>query len=339
MLKLLWQKKVFIIFLAFLVVLLPISMSKQAGMLEKTIVLSIGIDKVNNEYLVVVEANVNDFDPFGARSAQKLSAVGENIPTAIENLGRNRGQTISFSHTVLLVIGSGLAEENVISHFDYFVNKTELSNNTTLLFTRANMEEIMDVSIEAGDNRGGLLQQIAHFNQRNLALQPTSIERFYTDYLRMGSSGVIPIVGLEDGVIKNTNTFAVFTNGAFNFELTQDESIALRFADSKKSRSKIMVEGTPITIVNKRARTRISRDGVVRIRSRISAQVDAINAPDNIARMLEHKIYADLMSALERIKEHDADYMQYLDRIYAFHRRKADTNNFEFDVDIRVNLV
>jgi len=215
LLMLIWSKKFVILTLALLVAVLPMAITKQPLALSKTIVTAIGIDKIDDEYKVVCEHIIFNFDPFGVMERELVSAEAPTIDEALDEIGRHQGRTISFSHCTIILLGNGLEEENIMDLLRPFLLNSTLNNSAVLLWTEDDVEELLQASIEIGDVRSAKLQQIAEFNRNDARFKSTNLESFFKDSLGRDGRAKITIVRKGDNELENSGRFVKFIRGIF----------------------------------------------------------------------------------------------------------------------------
>jgi len=203
--KTLWRKKFVIITLAILIAFLPMAMTNEATVLSKTILTAIGIDKKDDEYIVTVENMIFNFDPFGVPEREHTTAVASTIDEALAEISTNKGRKISFSHCSLVLLGSGLADTNLVNLLMPFLIKPQFSNGAILMWTENDIEKVFETSEEIGDVRSGKLQQIATFNKRTDGRVATSLEEFIRNSKSRDGIARLNIIEESDGDIINSN--------------------------------------------------------------------------------------------------------------------------------------
>ena len=210
-----WQKKFLIIIIAVLIAMLPMAASKQSMALTRTILTAVGIDKVDGEIVVYGEHVLFNFDPFGIPERHIAMSTGTNIDEALTQIGTNMGRTISFSHCTLIVIGSGLAEVNLIELLQPLYDNHQLNTAAALVYTESNVESLIQTSIDSGDVRSAKLQQITEFNRTHNDKYHINLENFFKESMRTNGTAKMPIINLSEDSdeLDNTGDSATFING------------------------------------------------------------------------------------------------------------------------------
>ncbi|MCL2846701.1 MAG: hypothetical protein FWE38_03355 [Firmicutes bacterium] len=199
MIKWIWKKKIVIVALVLTVALLPFALTKPTVVITKTIVTAMGIDKADDGYTVYTESLIFNFDPFGVPEREIHFATAETIPAAMKIIGQNRGRKLSLSHCTVITLGHELEESDFIKLLWPFIKRNDMSNSAVLFWTDDPVKGVMQTSIDLGDARSALLQQMAEFNRRTDKFAAKTLEEFVKDMMRDGQSelGVINIKGEE----------------------------------------------------------------------------------------------------------------------------------------------
>lgn len=368
MFRLIWQKKIALAFVVLLVLTLPVAITRPAEMLSKSIITTVGIEKQGDTYVVTGEVVVNQFNEFGGKFIEIISGEGENLNQAFNAISRTRGRTVSLAHCSLIILGSGLEEENIAHLLTFLLHRTEINNSCSLLWTDTDMETLLTLSKESADNRTNHLQQIAEFNRRNQFGAPATLQNFYKDYLRLSKTSLIPTVTIEDELIHNPNEVAVFTEGILKFKLLDEQTQALKFLQRHTIRHQITIPDidadgktlqATVEIQKKRARIRTRVESGIpnaKIRCRVRLKIVDIADKENphafldlkstdvpaeqIAKAFDQYVIGGLTDALSTIVAHNADFMQFSDRFWQMHRHyEPITEHLIVDFDVKTRIV
>lgn len=216
MFKYLWSRKFALLAIAILVALLPIAMTKEPITLSRTIATAIGIDYVDGEFVVHAEIVVFSFNPQDGRESELVTERGATVMEAFDKMGKDRGMTVSFTHCTIVIIGTGVLNSNeTVAQIIRPIYKSEISNGAVLFYTKSDIQNIMQQSIESGNMRSGLLQQIAEWNRKHHKNKNTTIERFYKNNA-LGRDAFLILTELDtsdEPKIVNTNNHAIYRAG------------------------------------------------------------------------------------------------------------------------------
>jgi len=219
MIRILWRKKVLVVFLAALLILFPGASVRPAQALSKTIFLSVGVEKSAGGYTVIGAAMIN------AEETKLVSAEGAAVEEAFGQITSRQGRTVSLAHCNLIVLGASLSGENVANILEYFLEKFEVSNNALLVWTNGDVKGMLEASFKSKtDAPGGMLETIAAHNQLNVFKRPLTLDRFFKDYFG-GRVAFMSAISFETDEIYNTGQVAAFKNGLFKRLVAQTSDI------------------------------------------------------------------------------------------------------------------
>jgi Ger(x)C family germination protein len=333
-----WRKKVLIIFLIAFVFLFPSASVRPAQMLDKTVFVSIGIDKVDTQYIISGTIIVNDFSSTGDKSTKTISATANSVNACIQQIVANQGRKVSLAHCNLVLIGAGLKDENMTQILSYFIKKYEMSNNALLVFTSDDVKAIQESSIENPTNApAGLLETVASHNQRKVFGRAVTLDAFYKDYLRKSSTSLMGTVQLQDETITNPRTAAAFKNGKHIKTLSPVETSAMGTLSGNNAPSNYVLDidgsSAVLSVKGKKCCIKTSMRGGfphVSIHVDISAKVndfttvldiddlsDAVR--DKIKAALEQRIWDDIAELATTMRANKIDPIGLFDTFYRRH--------------------
>jgi hypothetical protein len=357
MFRTLWRHKILVVFIVALLVLFPQASVRPAQMLNKTLLLTVGIDKDAAEYTVSGTAVVNQFDPNGKFETKMVMGKGTSVNAAINNLTANEGREVSLAHCNLLVVGAGAGGDNLADTLGHFLKKFEMSNNALLVYTDKEAAKVQELSLKNKTGAaGGLAETVAAYNQRDVFGRPVTLDNFYKDYLRAGAGAVLDAISLNgtEDALENTKSLAVFKGGRYVTTLTPDQTRAVSFLYSGAVADGILLDGISgagldnaqallhILAKSGTVQTKI-KDGRPAVTVTVSTglRIEELSepaAPENhispgsisaaqtqaVSAAFTAKLKADLTDAFAVIKTHKADFMHLYDMF-----RRTDTANFK----------
>ena len=307
MFRLLWNKKALILLLAVFVALLPQAAGRPAQMLSKTLLTSVGIDKQDGEYVLYgQEVKI----PKGGQTSGTETVVeggGVSLGAAINKLAATTGREVSLAHCNLIVLGAGLDGENIAELLKYFLNRAELNNNCTILYTKEPVKDMLDEQ-----------QQLrAKFASDNAFGKPPTLERFFKDYLRASSCSVL---------MQQPGKAAIFKNGRYAFSLDENQTRALGYLSGGGTKIRITHDNHVLHVLHKKVKINKNK-----IHMKITAEIESDPFLSNseltaLADVVKSKLELDIKNALEHAYSNGADVLQ-LGYLYS---------NFDIKVDVRI---
>ena len=130
------RKKAIIVFIAVLVALLPQSIARPAQMTSKVILTEIAIDRAT-DYTVSATAQ-------NGKSPENLTATAPTLFGAINQIALDQQKQVSFAHCNQIVLGEGLADENIAELLHYFMFNTEIRNTAKMAWVEKGRKTTME---------------------------------------------------------------------------------------------------------------------------------------------------------------------------------------------------
>lgn len=197
MLSSFWQNKIFVILVIIAVCFLPSSIALPAQTEVRCVVIGVGIDKINqseSEYELSAQIVIPHYNLGYQENAQVISAVGKNLNQAYEKLASHIGKILGLSHCSTIVIGSGMKDENIGKHLDWFYRSKRLDNNPVLVYTNNSAKEILQTSLKVDDNLSLSLNSILQYNTILTTTQSSQLIQFLEKYYEKRGAEIVPIV-------------------------------------------------------------------------------------------------------------------------------------------------
>ena len=197
MLSSFWQNKIFVILVIIAVCFLPSSIALPAQTEVRGVVIGIGIDKINpneNEYELSAQIVVPHYNLGYQENAQVISAIGNNLNQAYEKLASHIGKILGLSHCSTIVIGSGMKDENIGKHLDWFYRSKRLDNNPVLVYTNNTAKQVLQTSLKVDDNLSLNINSILQYNSTLTTTQSSQLIQFLEKYYENRGTEIVPII-------------------------------------------------------------------------------------------------------------------------------------------------
>lgn len=190
------------IFLLLMLMYLPAAIISPAESDKFAIVNAIGLDynKENNEYelstlIHVPQENMSFNDKYKLVSGKSDTFVG-----CIKNIELHVGKQMGLVHTTLIIVSDSVVEHDLTASLDALVRTTEISNNTSLVYTPDSAKEVLTTSLKAYETSGIKLSDIVHFNAENSVATVENIESYFKRLLLPTNSTILNVVKLEEDI-------------------------------------------------------------------------------------------------------------------------------------------
>lgn len=174
-----YQNRLLIVFIIFLIVLFPSSLSKKSMSNNNAIVIAVGIDKEDEKYTlsfqVVIPKQNNSF----RESLLVLSSSGENLYDIYKKAETQIGKRIAFRHCQYIIVNEELAKtEDMTKMCDFLTRNKDISNSCILLCTDKSANEIMTLDSKTESSISiGIIEMLESYEKKYFVYD-TNLENF-----------------------------------------------------------------------------------------------------------------------------------------------------------------
>ncbi len=200
--KLIKQFKAFpviFILLFFALLYLPAALVAPAESDKFAIVNAVGIDydKEQNELefstlIHVPQENMSFNDKYKLYSGKSDTLTG-----CIKNIELHVGKQLGLVHVTLIVISDSVVAHDLTTSLDSLVRTTEISNNTSLVYTPDSAKDVLNTSLKSYESSGIKLSDIVNFNEANSVSTSENIETYFRRLLLPTSTTILNVIKLE----------------------------------------------------------------------------------------------------------------------------------------------
>lgn len=238
------MKKIIIILIIFLLC----GCSDYSELNKLAIVSSLSIDKKNNNYLVTIEV-LNT-----KKNAKNLtySGTGKTINLAINNIQNISPKKIYPGHLSRIIVSKEVMDDNFINTLDMFFRINNIKDEFNLFLCKDSKAYEVLKKLPFND---GLIENSYY---ETSSTTNTTLDSFYSKYLKKGIDPVISVVKLDNDKVKIDN-IAITRNGAFDRYLNRDETIGYNFITNNTHNLIIPIKTSSIKIINSKTNTKIKR--------------------------------------------------------------------------------
>ena len=180
-------------------ILLTLFFSNNFGLIdvEKTsIITAIAIDKEQNEYIITAQVAVPEATDTNTENQKaQLSSKGKTIGQALKEMGDVSGWFPKLAFCNLIILGNGLASENVVNLLDYFAKTLRLQDSALVVLSEKTAKEILSLSTPLDNISSFAIQKILlKAPQFDNDVAPTDIKTFVSGYYSKNQSGYMPLI-------------------------------------------------------------------------------------------------------------------------------------------------
>lgn len=274
-----FKNKVFMVIAILIIITFPNTLYKQSDKDTTIVATSIGIEKKDDKYSVVILAVIPKGESDVNSNLEIFEAEGDTISSALDSITLDIGRKIGLAHCDCIVFTEEIMKENLTQILDYFTRTANLSTNPTLIATPNSAKELLE-AVKSSNNLLDLsLKNIISSQEDRTLLKNITLDRFYRAYFSPNSTFTIPILTTDKGdeqtsqsgesggnlpdekggsggssngsssekqqeqaKIKNDNEIAIIRDGTMIGKLSQDEQFIYNLLTKPSSYQKFTLE-------------------------------------------------------------------------------------------------
>lgn len=175
-------------------------LSSNINLLDRAIVVGMGIDYVDGELSLSAQAII----PKNSSSASQgndfvvYSARGETVQEAVENLSYSVGLKASFAHTNVIVLGESFLKSGRTDVIEFLVSGDLVTDNTLLVAGAGDAKDILAVSMPINEVASYHLTEILQSNRKEAGQNPSTLKDYFEDIYKVGETAYLPLVFLRE---------------------------------------------------------------------------------------------------------------------------------------------
>ncbi len=186
----------YILILAFLSFLF---FSNDFGLIDvqKTaIVMAVGIDREENQFIVTSQIAVpKSSDQGNASEAVQLVSRGKTVAEAFEQINAKTGWYPKLVFCNLIVLGKKTAEENVFDALDFFLREEYLTDDCQIAVCDGQAKEILNTAALVDPSSSVAVQKVLSEHAKRVGtVLPANLKDFAIGYFGAAQSGTLPVL-------------------------------------------------------------------------------------------------------------------------------------------------
>ena len=187
------------VLLLFALLYLPAALVAPAESDKFAIVNAVGIDydkeKQELEFSTLIhvpQENMSFNDKYKLYSGKSDTLTG-----CIKNIELHLGKQLGLVHVTLVVISDSVVAHDLTTSLDALVRTTEISNNTSLVYTPDSAKDVLNTSLKSYESSGVKLSDIVNFNEENSVSTSENIETYFRRLMLPTSTTILNVIKLE----------------------------------------------------------------------------------------------------------------------------------------------
>lgn len=334
---------------------------------DLAIVIAMGIDKIDNEYLVSLEIiNTQKEDKTDTSTISNFSiyqAKGNTIEEAVKNISYICPKKIYLSHLEIIIYGEKLAKSGIKSSLDYFARNIEIRGNTIMLVAKNSkasdiLKTITPINTINAQNIVSLVKNVN--NSLGTSIYVT-FDDILSNYLNKNKEIIMPtiIIDEKNNNILKLNDTAIFKNDKLISFLNKENTLGYNILTNNIHEAIINYQNKNyyISVLINKIKTEITtKDNLnVDIFIKASGNITEVNSNINledeqvineINKMIASKIKKIVKSSLSLITSINSDILGILDNYYKNNHnaykeinQKDYLKKIQYHINVEVNLI
>lgn len=182
MIRKIMRSKIMIFILIIFAFILPATINKPDQTQQFSLVLGVGIDKVDDKYEVSTQVITSKSNQGFLESLQVHSATGDNVLDAVEKLSLHVGRISGFGNNSVIVFCKEVAMEDVSNTLDFFLRSKRLNGNPIIMVTEDKAKDILSDVAKIDESFNYSLNSLSHLNNEFASGAICTLEQFLDNY-------------------------------------------------------------------------------------------------------------------------------------------------------------
>ena len=217
---------------------------------QKTaIVMSVGIDREENEFILTSQIAVPQSSKQGnASQAVQLVSRGKTVAEAFEQINAKTGWYPKLVFCKLIILGSKTVEENVFDALDYFLLDEYLSDGCLVATCDGLAKDLLNTAALVDPSSSvAMTKVLSSHAQRVGTVLPATLREFSAMYFSESKSGFLPVLKTEPQQEKIGNSGGTGSNESQNSEQNSQngESGSAQSSNTQNSSQSGSQNGSP----------------------------------------------------------------------------------------------
>lgn len=194
------KKKWLLLVVVIAVVALFDGLSSNINLLDRAIVVGMGIDIEDGEIVLSTQVII----PRNSSSASEgndfvvYTARGKTVQQAVENLSYTVGLKASFAHTNVIILGDKFLKSGRTDVIEFLVTSDMVTDNTLLVASAGDAKELLAVQMPINEVASYHLTEILQSNRKDAGQNPSSLKQYFEEIYMVGETACLPLVFLRE---------------------------------------------------------------------------------------------------------------------------------------------
>lgn len=304
---------------------------------DMSIVSGIGIDFIDNEYIVSLEITKSSKD--GSSTEIETNVVtgnDSNISNAFNKAMNMTDKEVYLEHVELLIISTELAEYGISDVFDYIVRDTTINSNYFVV-VGDNPKELLSTTME-NKSMSQVIVDTVSYTQGDTSIDDLDI--MASKFITNKEDIALPYVSLDDNNINYSDI--VYFNGDKMVGKINNKMYSFLVLDTKDIL--FTRNNNTIKIYNKKISMEV-KDNIIEVNIKVDGQISKINKDVNLKdedsygkleKLMNKEIEEETILFIDTILDNDSDLLGFKNIYYK--KYKKNINSFKYKVNVSTTI-
>lgn len=304
---------------------------------DMSIVSGIGIDFIDDEYIVSLEITKSSKD--GSSTEIETNVVtgnDSNISNAFNKAMNMTDKEVYLEHVELLIISTELAEYGISDVFDYIVRDTTINSNYFVV-VGDNPKELLSTTIE-NKSMSQVIVDTVSYTQGDTSIDDLDI--MASKFITNKEDIALPYVSSDDNSINYSDI--IYFNGDKMVGKINNKMYSFLVLDTKDIL--FTRNNNTIKIYNKKISMEV-KDNIIEVNIKVDGQISKINKDVNLKdedsyskleKLMNKEIEEETILFIDTILDNDSDLLGFKNIYYK--KYKKNINSFKYKVNVSTTI-
>lgn len=304
---------------------------------DMSIVSGIGIDFIDNEYIVSLEITRSSKDGSSTEiESNVVTGSDSNISNAFNKAMNMTDKEVYLEHVELLIISTELAEYGISDVFDYIVRNTTINSNYFVVIGD-NPKELLSTTME-NKSMSQVIVDTVSYTQGDTSIDDLDI--MASKFITNKEDIALPYVSLDDNSINYSDI--VYFNGDKMVGKINNKMYSFLVLDTKDIL--FTRNNNTIKIYNKKISMEV-KDNIIEVNIKVDGQISKINKGVNLKdedsygkleKLMNKEIEEETILFIDTILDNDSDLLGFKNIYYK--KYKKNINSFKYKVNVSTTI-
>lgn len=192
------KNPMFYVFLAILILFLPIALFREPDSSRRLIITALAIDKQEDEF----EVSALCFIPVSTTTFQEnykiISASDKTFVEALNKIGLYSGRISALPHTSVVVVSEQVMESDMLNCLNHLARTSNLGNNTVVIGTNKSAKQLLEITNDLDSSANLSLKDLLSYNYQYLYGNQSNLESFYRGYFSPTKTSILGFMKLDE---------------------------------------------------------------------------------------------------------------------------------------------